>query len=434
MEIQAVGGYEGIGRNMTLVRADGAQLAIDCGVKLDSYLLYYGNSGKFFEDIPTEDLLKIGAIPDVKGAGPIDAFLISHGHLDHIGAINRFIDANPAQVFGTPYATGLIRNRLNKKQLSKVSSVNHGQNININPRLSAEFVEVTHSIPQASMVDIQTSEGDVVYACDYKFDDHSKVAKTNYKRLKSLGKSGVKCLIVESLGAGDEGKCESEKVARAKVRDTLSFANENCGLIFATTFSTHLERLQSLVSEAKKLGRKIIIAGNSYVPNCAMGEKMKLLDLPPGTVVAGRKLDNVFAKIKKGERDKYFVIATGHQGEPGSVLSRIVDGKFKFGFKKGDAVVFSSRTIPTDVNVANKSQMVDKMRNLGVRIFEDVHVSGHAKKEEHRKLIRMLNPENIIPAHGTIGMIGHYFNLAEEEGYRANTDVHLMRNGDTIIL
>jgi ribonuclease J len=78
--------------------------------------------------------------------------------------------------------------------------------------------------------------------------------------------------------------------------------------------------------------------------------------------------------------------------------------------------------------------MVDKMKNLGVRVFDDVHVSGHANKEEHRKLIRMLNPENIIPAHGDIGMIGSYFELAESEGYKANTDVHLMRNGDTIIL
>lgn len=433
MEIQAVGGYEGIGRNMTLVRADGAQLALDCGVKLDSYLLYYGNTGKFFEDIPTEDLLRVGAIPEMRAGGAIDAFLISHGHLDHIGAIDRFVDKHPGQIFSTPYACGLIRNRLSKKQQGQVSKVGYKQDIHVTPRLSAEFVEITHSIPQASVIDLRTSDGNVVYACDYKLDDHSKIAKPDYRKLKSMGKEGVKALVIEALDVGEEAKCYSEKVARAKIRDTMSFAHENGRAIFASTFSTHLERIQTLVKEADKLGRKVIIAGNSYVPNCRMGEQMKLLDLPEGTLVAGKKLDSVFSKVK-GKREKYMVIATGHQGEPGSVLSRLVDNKFKFRMEKGDCMLFSSSTIPTDVNIANKSQMVDKMRNIGVRIFEDVHVSGHANKEEHRKMIRMLNPENIIPAHGNINMIGNYFELAEEEGYKANTDVHLMRNGDTIIL
>jgi ribonuclease J len=222
-------------------------------------------------------------------------------------------------------------------------------------------------------------------------------------------------------------------VARSKIRDVMGFANESNGLIVATTFSTHLERIQALVNEADRVGRKILILGNSYLPNCKMGEVMKILDLPNGTQVVGRKLDSVLSKIKK-DRDKYFIIATGHQGEPGSVLSRMVDGKLKFRFQRDDCVIFSSRTIPTDVNIANRSQMVDKMRNLGVRIYDNVHVSGHAHREEHRKLIKMLQPENIIPAHGDMKMLASYFDFAEEMGYRTNSSVHLMRNGDSIIL
>ncbi len=434
MEIKAVGGYEGVGRNMTLVSVDGAQLALDCGIKLDSYLLYYGESDKDFDEISNEDLLKVGAIPDLSPKEPIDAFLVSHGHLDHIGALHRYMDRYPAQVFATQYAAGLIRKRLPKEQLGKLSNVNYGQRIQVTPRLSAELVQVTHSIPQASMIDIHSSEGDIVYACDYKLDDHSKIAKTNYKRLKSIGNQGVKALIVEALDVGREGKCPSEKVARAKIRDTLAFAHEEGGLMVATTFSTHLERLQTLITEADKLGRKIIIAGNSYIANCSMGEEMGLLKLPDGTKVVGRKLDSVFSKINDKNRDQYFIITTGHQGEPKAVLSRIVNNSLKFDFKKGDSVIFSSSTIPTDVNIANKSQMVDKLRNLGVRIYDDVHVSGHANREEHRKLVKMLNPENIIPAHGDIRMLANYFDFAEGMGYRANTDVHLMRNGDSISL
>jgi ribonuclease J len=434
MEIEAVGGYEGVGRNMTLVRVDGAQLALDCGIKLDSYLLYYGKNDKNLEDISQEDLLKIGAIPELKTDKPIDAFLVSHGHLDHIGAIQRYIGKHPGQVFSTEYAAGLMRNRLEKTQLGKLSKVNYGQNIQITPKLSAELIQVTHSIPQASMVNIHSSEGDIVYACDYKFDDHSKIAKTNYKKLKSIGNQGVKTLIVEALDVNREGKCPSEKVARAKIRDTMAFAHENGGLIVATTFSTHLERLQTLVTEADKLGRKIIIVGNSFLNNCKLGQDMKLLKLPEGTQIVARKLDNVLSKIKNNNRDKYMVLATGHQGEPKAVLSRMVDNQLKFRLHKDDSVIFSSSTIPSDVNIANKGQLVDKLMRLGVRVYDDVHVSGHANKEEHRKLIRMLNPENIIPAHGNIGMIANYFDFAESEGYKSNTDVHLMRNGDSITL
>lgn len=433
MEIQAVGGYEGVGRNMTLVRVDKEQLAIDCGVKLDPFLLYYGRSGKSLDDLPTEELLRIGAIPDVR-TGPIDAFLISHGHLDHIGALHRFVDRHTAQVFATRYACGLISNRMKKSQLNKISSIDYGQTIQITPKLSAEFVEVTHSIPQASVIDIHSSEGDVVYACDFKFDDHSRIAKPNYKRLKAIGHQGVKSLIIESLDVGEDGRCLSESTAKSMIRDVMSFAHESGKLIIATTFSTHLERIQALTEEAARLGRKVIIAGNSYVPNCTMGERMGLIDLPKGTIVSGKNLDAVLGNIKGNNRGQYFVLATGHQGEPDSVLSKMLDNRLKFRLEEGDCAIFSSRTIPTDVNIANRSQLVDKMKNLGVRVFDKVHVSGHANKEEHRKMIRMLNPENIIPAHGDIRMLSSYFELAEEEGYKANTDVHLMRNGDTLML
>jgi len=435
MEIQAIGGYDGVGRNMTVVRSGRAQLAFDCGIKLDSFLLYYGNTQEDYEKLPVEDLVSIGAIPDLGGVkGDIDAFLVSHGHFDHMGALQKYVGEYSGQIFSTPYAAGLIKNRIPRKFHEQVLDVRYKENIQITPSLSAEFVEVTHSIPQASMVALHTPEGPVVYACDYKFDDHSRIAKTDYTKLKQLGKEGVKALIVEALDVGSDGKCLSEEVARAKVHDVMSFVDETKGLIVATTFSTHLERIQTLVSEAKKLGRKVIVLGRSFLPNCTLGEKMKLLDLPPGTLVVAKKLDIVLKKINPKNRGKYFILATGHQGEPTSVLSRMVDGKLGFQFQRGDAVIFSSRTIPTDVNIANKSELIDKLKHKGVRVYEDIHVSGHASKEEHRKLIKMLNPENIIPAHGSIQMIASYFKLAEEEGYKANTDVHLLRNGDNIIL
>ena len=434
MEIQAVGGYDGVGRNMTVVRLDGAQLAFDCGIKLDSFLLYYGRTREDFRKIPLKDLVAIGAVPDLsKVKGNIDAFLISHGHLDHMGALEKYIDNYPAQIFSTPYAAGLIRARLNKSQQDKLSPVDYKQNIQVTPRLSAEFVEATHSIPQASMIRLNGSEGDVIYACDYKFDDFSRLARTDYATLKKAGKEGVKALIVESLDVASEWKNNSEAVARAKVREAISFASETSGLLVATTFSTHLERLQTIVDEAKRVGRKVIIAGSSYIPNCSLGERMGLLNLPEDCrVISSRGIDNALAKIKN--RKEYLLLVTGHQGEPDSVLARMTDGKLRFKLMRGDSVIFSSRTIPTDVNIANKSQLIDKLCAQGVKVYEDVHVSGHASREEHRKLIKMLNPEHIIPAHGDMNMMASYVPLAEDEGYRLNKDVHLLRNGDELII
>ena len=193
MEIQALGGYEGVGRNMTIIRQDNAQLAFDCGIKIDSLLLYYGKTKEDFSRIKTQDLIDIGAIPNITQVkGDIDAFLVSHGHLDHIGALEKVVDSFSGQIFSTRYTSGLIERRLKKSQSRRVFDVNFKEIIQINPSLSVQFVEVTHSVPHASMVALNTSEGNVVYACDFKFDDHSRIAKVDYQKIKQLGSEGVK--------------------------------------------------------------------------------------------------------------------------------------------------------------------------------------------------------------------------------------------------
>jgi len=435
MKITALGGYEGVGSNMTLVKECDTQVAIDCGISLDSFLLYYGNSGEGIEDIKISELIRIGAIPDMgQIKGGLDAFLISHGHLDHIGALPLFVDKYNSHIIATRYASGLITGKLKKQKQHLVSQSDYGKNIQISPDMSAEFIQVTHSIPDASMIHLQTKNRSLLYACDYKFDDHSRIARTDYRRLKRLGNQNLNTLIVEALSSGEEGKTLSESVARDKIKDIMSFAHDNEQLILATTFSTHVERIQALVERAHKLGRKILILGRSYLANCELGEKFGLLDLPEDTIVVPKSIDSAFKQIEKQGREKYFVLVTGHQGEPGAVLTRIADKKFKFHLQNGDAVIFASRVIPTDVNIANRSQLEDKLKAQGVRIFYDAHVSGHASKEEHRKLLKLTNPEHIIPAHGNMEMIGNYVVLAESEGYKLGKNIHIMRNGNTIKL
>ena len=141
-------------------------------------------------------------------------------------------------------------------------------------------------------------------------------------------------------------------------------------------------------------------------------------------------------KLKKiaNERGKYLMVVTGHQGEPKSTLSKMMGNEFKFKFLPEDHVIFSCRTIPTPTNIENRKLLEEKLRNANVRIFRDVHQSGHAAREDLRELINLVKPEHIIPAHGERGMTSALASLAIEMGYRIGESVHVMGDGERIRL
>jgi ribonuclease J len=145
------------------------------------------------------------------------------------------------------------------------------------------------------------------------------------------------------------------------------------------------------------------------------------------------QISKILSKINK-DRESSLVICTGHQGEPGSIMDRLSHSKLPFQFKKNDNVIFSSKTIPAPINIANKEQMDKRLKKFGVRIFDDVHVSGHAGREDLRDLISIVNPENIIPSHGTTQQLTPMVELAKELGYRAGKEIHLMHDGQHLKL
>ena len=146
-----------------------------------------------------------------------------------------------------------------------------------------------------------------------------------------------------------------------------------------------------------------------------------------------RQVDSVLRKVEK-DRKNSLVVCTGHQGEPGSIMDRLSRNKLPFNFRSGDNVIFSSKTIPSSINVANKDQLDKRLHRAGVRIFDNIHVSGHAGREDLRDLISMLNPEHIIPAHGSLMQLTPMIELAKEMGYKSGKDCHLMQNGQKIRL
>jgi len=133
-------------------------------------------------------------------------------------------------------------------------------------------------------------------------------------------------------------------------------------------------------------------------------------------------------------REKYLFVVTGHQGEPGSILDRFVKGALPFKFESQDHVIFSSSVIPSQINIENRKQLEKKLKDKGVRIFTDVHVSGHCGREDLRDIIEMLQPQHLIPAHGDLKKRAPLAELAVEMGYKLGYNVHLMQNGQKLVL
>jgi len=432
MKITAVGGYNAVGRNMTGITVGGETIAVDNGLRLDTLQLYDTESYEM-RKFKLDELVRMKIIPDHKMLDNVIAQVVSHGHLDHVGGT--MFTKPKVPIITTPYAAEIGRKEYKEGDFY---ARGYGDPFDVksrsNQELRVELIEITHSIPHTSIPVLYTPEGIVVYANDFKLDNHSKIAAPDYHRLKQIGKEGVKAFIVESVRAGETGKTPSEMVARANVKDVFESIADSKGLIISTTFSSHIERIQAILDMAEYMGRVPVILGRSLHFQVQLAKRFGLLEIPPhAEIFANAKaVGNALKKIDKGRREDYLLLVTGHQGEQKSVLCRMADSKFPFGFRKKDNIVFCTEVIPNPVNETNRYVLERKLKSFGVRIFRDIHVSGHASKEDHRRLLNLLKPERIIPAHGGIEMRANYANLASEEGYEINKNVHLLDNGSSI--
>ncbi len=449
IRIYTLSGYEGVGKNMTAVgySKDGTDeeiVVIDMGIRLDRVLIHEDVNIQKFR---TEELAKLGAIPDDRrliGKNVI-AIALSHGHLDHVGAVAKIAPHYPnATIYGTPYTIRVARGEVKSERTSKRKEkeefnfvnqfyeVDYGERIQISENLTLEFIQITHSIPQSSMVVVYTPDGAVVYACDYKFDHNNPLnEKPDYKRLRKIGREGVKVLIPESTRVAEETKTPSEAVAKMLLEDFFLYEGmESKGLI-ATTFASHIARLQELIWLANKMDRQAILIGRSLAKYTGIAKQLGLIKMRGSRVLRSPRTVKKTLEEVSENREKYLLIVTGHQGEPGAVLTKMAEGQL-YDIGKEDTVVFSAGVIPNPLNMAQRYKLETKLRMKGVRMIKDLHVSGHASREDHRYLIKLLSPENIVPAHGDFRMLTYYAELAEEEGYKIGRNVFVSRNGDVI--
>jgi ribonuclease J len=440
MKIHAIGGYDEVGKNMTALEIGEDVILFDCGIFLPAIV---GVAEK--EKIPTERGMRaLGALPDDlylekhNLKGKVRAILISHAHLDHVGAIPYLAEKYDAEVICTPFTAEFLKIMLNdsgQKIRNKIISVNMNGSYTVKGKKNykVEFLNMTHSTIQASMIAVHTPEGVVVYTNDFKLDNSPVFGDPpNYHRMKELSKIGIKALVADCLYAPDDRKTPSEKVAKSLLEDVFFTQNQESGMI-VTTFSSHIARLKTITELGKRLGREVVFFGRSLSKYMDAANRVGKAPFQKDiTMVKYRKQrEKMFKRVNSNKKD-YLVVCTGHQGEPGSILDRISRNQLPLKVEKNDQVIFSSKTIPTPINEVTKEDLVKRLKKNQARIFDNVHVSGHGGQEDLRDLIKITNPEHIIPSHGDLKKTTFGAKLAEEMGYTLNKTVHLMNNGKSI--
>ncbi len=439
MKIFSIGGYSEVGKNMTAVQVQDDVVIFDAGLYLPPIVeLEESERAGLMNE---KHLRRIQAIPNdtildqLNLSSKVRAILIGHAHLDHVGAVPYLASRYNADILGTPFTMNVLKTIIKDEKApisNNLKDVQPNSSIPLKSKsnLKAEFVHITHSTLQSSMLALHTKEGVVLYANDFKFDNFPQLGKKpNYEALKSLAKEGVKALIVESLYADDERKTASEKVARGLLEDVMLGTDNEGSSIIVTTFSSHIARLQSIVDFSKQLGRKVVFAGRSLNKYVQAAIQAKLCPFQKDVIMLAyrKQAESFFKKINK-DKDNYVIVVTGHQGEPHSMLDRISRNETTLKLEPKDHVIFSSKTIPTEINIANKGQMDKRLKHAGCRIFNDVHVSGHAGREDLRDFINMINPEHIVPAHGDLPKLSALTELATELGYKLGKSCHLLQD------
>jgi ribonuclease J len=454
LNIHTVGGFDESGKNMTVVDMGDDAVMIDSGFYMPAIVEMQeqervGNQPKGRQQAYSEKQLRNrGAIADDTTLDKLGlrhkvrAILLGHAHLDHIGALPYMAHRYDAPIAGTPFTIEVLRRILEDEQIvipNKLHSIKPNATFIIKGKkrdYKAEFINITHSTIQTTMIALHTPDGIVLYANDFKLDDNPILGQPpNYYALRKIAKEGIKCLIVDSLYSSAERKTPSEKIARAMLEEVLLTIQNRHAAIFVPTFSSHIARLKSVVDFAKKLNRQPFFIGrslNKYVTAAAnVGMCPFRNDIRIGSYK--RQVESMLKQVAKN-RENTMVICTGHQGEPGSILERISRKQLPFSFKPNDNIVFSSKTIPVAANIENKSKMDKRLKKSGVRIFDEVHVSGHPGREDLRDLLGILNPENIIPSHGSTEQLLPMIELASEMGYKKGKESHLMHDKGKLAL
>ena len=429
IKMYAMGGVDEAGRNMMAFEFGDDIVICDMGLQLSNLVLYNDE----IENMSWDEMVKKNIITDPKflleKRNKVKAIIVSHAHLDHVGAVQYLANLFPkTPIYGTPFTIEVLKvlmkssRSITESLKNKFVKVNVNSSFTLKSGIEIELINVTHSIPQATMVAIHTPEGIILYANDFKFDNRPALGqRTNYARLRELDKEGIKLLVVDSVRSNLKRKTLSEIVVKEMLRDIFIETDiVNTQGVIITTFASHITRLKSIIELTEELGRKIVFLGRSIAKYGKAAKNAGIIDFKEkGVVIAETPAEiNKWLEIINKNKKDYVIVCTGHQGEPNAVLSRIAEGKTPFELKEDDKVIFSSEVIPTQANIEARQILDAKLDTFRCKIFKDIHVSGHASREDHRDLLNMIHPKYIVPVHGEVTLKEGMIELAEEMGYK----------------
>jgi len=420
LKIVFLGGLDEVGRNIAVLEKDNNIIVIDCGIMFpDDYL-------------PGIDFL----IPDFsylkRNVSKIKAFIFTHGHEDHIGAIPflfKEISTSTAPLYATKLTLGLIKSKLNGRMSENAFSfneVNTDLKLNLGP-FEIEFFRVNHSIPDNVGLIIRTDIGTIVHTGDFKFDQHPIDGRvTEFAKLTKAGQEGVLALLADSTNAEEAGYTLSEREVGKTLYEKFMQAEKR---IIVATFASHIHRIQQVFDVARKLDKKVAASGKTMLKTIKIASELGFLSIPENTMIPITKIDEYPIK-------KIVLLSTGTQGEPLSALRKMALNEHpRVKIMTGDTVIISASPIPGNENAV--SSTINMLLKQGADVVYEsiagVHVSGHAQGEEIKLMINLVKPQYYIPVHGEYKHRTQNAKLAGSIGIAENRII-IAQNGDILKL
>jgi ribonuclease J len=410
-----LGGLGEIGKNMMVVRYGENILVIDSGLMF-----------------PEEDLLGIDmVIPDItyllENKNIVRGIVLTHGHEDHIGALPYVLKELNVPVYGTRLTLGIVGGKLREQHMLdsvKLNCVKPRDVVQIGP-FKIEFIRVSHSIPDAVALAIETPVGVIVHTGDFKIDQTPVDGEViDFHRLAQWGEKGVLALLSDSTNVERPGYTMSERVVGQTFDETFRQASER---IIVATFASNVHRLQQAITTAYRYNRKVAVVGRSMVNVVSIACELGYLNVPDGLLV---ELDEA-ARLP---RNRIVYLTTGSQGEPMSALTRMASRDHRqVEIMPGDTIIISATPIPGNEKLV--SRVIDQLFKLGANVIYEavsgIHVSGHPSQEELKLMINLVKPKFFMPVHGECRMLIKHAQLAREMGI-PESNIFVGENGQVV--
>jgi ribonuclease J len=417
LRIIPLGGLGEVGKNMTVFETDGATLVIDAGLAF-----------------PRDEHLGVDLIlPDfgyLEGREVL-AVVLTHAHEDHVGSLPYLLrEVRVKTVLATRLTLGLVKSKLDEHGLLNAAELREAGPdngpIELGP-FRIELVRMSHSVPDAVGIFIETGAGRVFHTGDWKLD-HTPVdgLRTDVGALAALGNRGVDLLLGDSTNAERPGFTRSERVVGEAFRQIIP---QKHGRVLISSFASNIHRMQQAIDVAIEVGRSVAVIGRSMRKNLNIARNLGYIEAPEDILVRAQDLDDL-------PPERQLILCTGSQGEPLSALTRIAYKDHPaVQIERGDTVIISARAVPG--NELRVHDSINRLTRSGAEVLHEenaaVHVSGHARAEELRTLIGLLRPKAVMPIHGEFRMLTAHARLAQEAGIPASSIV-IVDNGDVVEL